>query len=137
MKTEELIKKRKSFINIEPKGIEWGYTAHYIIEDDGMYSWYIPSFDIFFSSMDEKEGDKIGEDATTAFFEYWLKKQGFRKFVNKVLSLGYKAKSFQELKNLLQRRDINANLEGVSDRLPKSFANSTANEYSGKLETAV
>ena len=134
---KELIKNKKNFIKFSPEGIHWGYHAHYIEEENGLISWYIPSFDIYYTSTTKEEGGQIGYDATKAFFEFWLKRQSFRKLVNKILHLGYKTENFQQLKNLLERSNINANLIGAYHKLPNSFKDSISQEHTGELRAAV
>lgn len=128
---------KKNYINITPKNIQWGFHSHYIQEKDGMFSWYIPSFDIYFSSKTIDEGNDIAKAITNSFFNYWLKEKGFRKFLMKLLNLGYKTSSHDELKHLLNRTNLNAHLKGSISRMPKEFAHAESSDQDGNLAIAV
>jgi hypothetical protein len=131
------MKPKDNFITITPNQISWGFHAHFIEEEDGMYSWYIPSLDIYFSSISRQQGDEIARDITRSFFNFWLQKQGFRKFLMRVLRLGYKPSSHKELQELLNRTNLNANLTGSTRSLPREFIGAGSSQQVGDLATAV
>jgi hypothetical protein len=131
------IKNKHNFIDISPQRIQWGFNANYIEEKDGMFSWYLPSFDIYFSSATKEAGDKKALAITNSFFNYWLKEKGFRRFLMKILRLGYKPASHDELKHLLDRTNLNAHLKGSSKRMPAEFAHAATSDQDGSLAIAV
>ena len=134
---EDLIKKKIDFINLTPTSIKYGYNSHFVQEEDGLFSWYIPSFDIYFSSNTKEEGDNISRAMVKSFMNYWLKEKGFRSFVLQVFKLGYKTSSHEEFKRLLNRTNLTANLKGAKIAMPQEFANSESFMNDGQLSMAV
>lgn len=128
---------QETYIKITPQRLEWGFHGKYIKEPDGRFSWYLPSFDIYFSSSTLEDGDEKALAITQSFFNYWLSEKGFRKFLMKILSLGYKPGSHEELKHLLNRTNLNARLKGTMNRIPPEFANSETSDQLGNLAIAV
>lgn len=139
MKTmsSEITKNKPTYIQITPEGISWGFHARYIEEKDGMFSWYLPSFDIYFSTNTKEEGQERAKALTTSFFNYWLKKKGFRSFLMKILRLGYTASSHEELKQLLHRTNLNAKLKMPSEKKSPNFTHYETIDEEGQLAIAV
>jgi hypothetical protein len=129
--------KRESFISLSPNKISYGFQAMFKIEEDGIYSWYIPSFDIYFSSPTKEAGDKRAKAMVRSFFNYWLKNQGYRNFLMQILKLGYKPSSHQELQSLLNRTNLTANLKSSAKVIPHEFADTEAHEENDSLAIAI
>jgi len=127
---------RDTFISIQRTGIRYAYNALFIKEENGMVSGYIPAFDIYFSAPDREIASKRGESLVAAFFNFWIKQQGFRAFVLQILKLGFKAPNVQELKQLLERKNINTKLKSI-DIVPKEFIESELQVQEGELEVAM
>lgn len=69
-----MIDKRETFIEIIGDGtINFGYHSRFIIEKNGMYSWYIPAYKMFFSSKTKEEGQARGIAMVKSFFMFWDK----------------------------------------------------------------
>lgn len=135
---KEQSKEQPNFIQIKPDGINYGYHSRFIEEKNGMYSWYLPSFDIYFSSSTKEEGEKRSLEMTESFFNYWLQKKGFRTFLMQILRLGYQARSHKELQGLLNRKNLNAQLRASTIKeLPAAFRESETSRQEGNLATAV
>jgi hypothetical protein len=125
-----------TYININRDGISYAYNAHFIKEENGMISAYIPAFDIYFSAADRETASKRGSSLVTSFFSFWIKQQGFRSFVLQILKLGFKAPNAGELKQLLERKNINTRLKSI-DIIPKEFLESELAPLEGQLEVAM
>ena len=98
------MEKRHDFIRILPDKIEYGHGSWYKIESSGMYSWWIPSFDLFFSSMTLEDGQRRGDALTQSFFNYWILQEGFDAFIDKIERLGFKTESTKQIRSLKKRR---------------------------------
>ena len=85
MKTEEHIKHHQDFLQIKPAGIAYGFNTRIRKEDDNTFSWYIPSFDIYYHSTTYDEGIKRGNTMVNSYIQYWINKQGFRSFTLQII----------------------------------------------------
>ncbi len=127
---------KETFISINREGIRYGYHVLHIPEENGMISSYIPAFDIYFSSPNKEKASERSRTMVTSFFNFWIKKQGFRSFVIQILKLGFKTQNASELKQLLERKNINAKLNSNSTA-PKDYLKAEVVEEEGTLEVAM
>lgn len=128
---------QSNFIQISPSRISYGFQIHSIKEANGMYSWYIPSFDTYFSSNDKELGEQRAIEISKSFFNYWLKKKGYRAFLMQILKLGYQADSHEELTALLRRTNLNGKLSTRNKVLPDAFRKTKGTMQEGIFATAV
>jgi len=108
-------KNRPAFIKVseEDEGgrivaIQYGYQVYVgdKKESDGYFYYYIPSFNIHFFAKTEDEGEKKANAVMTSFFNYWVKNQGKKAFLDEIARLGFiKVKS--KAKN---KKDIRFNI---------------------------
>lgn len=96
-----------NYIDIKPGHIDYAFTAKYRKEPSGLYSWYIPSFDIYFSSSSHEDGEKRSKALTFSFFNYWIQNEGFEAFLNKLERLGFTPDSKKQAKALIKSRRKN------------------------------
>ena len=134
---EQLIKNKRNFIQISPHNISYGFGTLNIQELDGSYSWYIPSFDIYFSSKTKEQGNERARAMVKSFFNFWLTNQGFRAFALQLFKLGYKTSTHAEFKNLLNRTNLKATLKSSLSKLPPEFEGSEVLSLEGDLSIAV
>ena len=128
---------KPTFITINKDGMKYGFHGHYIKEENGAYSWYIPAFDIYFSSPNFEEGDRRAVIMVKSFMNFWIKQQGFRGFVLQILKLGFKAQDDKALQQLLNRKNIDAKLRAVGKSIPAEFLDSKISSQEGELAMAV
>ena len=83
--------KQPTFIEINNGRIYCGFHAYHKKTESGMYSWYIPGFNIRFSSKDKETGDKRAIIMVNAFFSYWVDRVSYREFILEIHKLGFKA----------------------------------------------
>lgn len=130
---------KPTFINMTREGIKYGFHARYRVEENGMYSWYIPAFDIYFSSQTKEQGDKRAVAMTKSFFNHWINYESFRSFILQIHKLGFKASEHHELtiKQLISRQRIDAKFKSKDGFIPEEFKNSETVEQEGNLEMAM
>jgi hypothetical protein len=133
-----MAKKEPSFIQFRENGINYGFHAHYKKEGN-MYSWYIPSFDIFFSSKTKEEGDRRAIAMTTSFFNQWIHHESFRSFILQIHKLGFRAPEHHEykIKQLLNREKVTGKFRAKDSYLPNDFIDSDSIEQEGNVEMAM
>lgn len=74
-------KEAVNFIKIKEGQINYRYDSYRRQEENGMFSWYIPAFQMFFSSKTKEEGDVRARAMVKSFFMYWFEKEkSFRGF---------------------------------------------------------
>lgn len=122
----------KTTIDIQPKGISYEFTLRYREEENGMYSWFIPGFNIFYSTKTRDLGEKRGVAMTRSFFKYWIEKEGFNNFILQLNNLGFKPKGEPQHKSgnvviheLLRKQRNTAVFKSSDWRIPGSFADSS------------
>lgn len=130
---------KPSFIHMTRDGINYGFHAHYKAEENGMYSWYIPAFDIYFSSQSIEQGNKRAVAMTRSFFNHWIEHESFRSFILQIHKLGFKASEHHELtiKQLISRKRIDAKFKSKDGIIPEEFKNSDIVEQEGNLALAI
>lgn len=131
--------RKASFINFTKNGLDYGFEARYRVEDDGMYSWYIPTFDIYFSSTTKEQGDQRAIAMTRAFFNHWINEESFRSFVLQIHKLGFKAAENHELtiKRLISREIHNASFNSKNGLVPEDFKKFAPVIKQGNLAMAI
>src|ERR1700677_5034322 len=50
-------------------------------EANGMYTYYVPCFDICFSANNRTEGNLLVQDAVSAFIHFWFDNKGMDLFI--------------------------------------------------------
>lgn len=57
-------------ISINGEVTNCSFIANYIEEPNGMFSWHIPEFDIYFSSKTKPIGDNKAKSMVKSFFNF-------------------------------------------------------------------
>lgn len=114
-------------IHIKKGVIDYTINARFK-EEGGMYSVYIPSFDIYFSAPTMDEADRRVTVMMDSFFHFWITQQGWKKFVMEIHKLGFRAKGHAlAMKNLLNHRPVDAKLNSLDGNIPPEFDSSLPN----------
>lgn len=80
--------------------IEYAYEVWISEQKDGGYNYYyIPGFNIFFFAKSHEESEKKAKAAMTGFFNYWVKNQGKRAFLDELKRLGFEEKEQNKIRN--------------------------------------
>lgn len=121
----------KTTIKIEPTGVVYEFTIRYREEENGMFSWFIPGFNIFYSTKTVEQGEPRGVAMTKSFFKYWIGKEGFQNFIIQLHGLGFKAKDEPRhtsgnvvIQQLLKKERNSATFKALHERMPGAFADS-------------
>ena len=80
-----------NYIKVRQDHIEYGFEARYV-DDGNMYSWYIPAYDIYFSSpKDTIEGARRAKAMVKAFYvsRFEKEKQDLKSFLIEIYKLGF------------------------------------------------
>lgn len=120
--------------------VDYSFGAYHRVEENGMYSWYIPSFRIFFSSKTKEQGTKRSITMTRSFIKYWLeRKKSFRGFVLELHHLGFRASHFHDLtvNQILTRKIGNAEFGYMNGHTAEEFKNSKSEVIEDNLAMAV
>lgn len=95
---------KEVYINVNKGKINIGFVV-VSKQEDGIVSSYMPGFDIYYSSPDMETAQKRGEAMIHNFFNFWIEKQSWKKFVLKIHALGFRAKHHDlKMRNLLNKR---------------------------------
>jgi hypothetical protein len=105
-----------------------GHALH-VIEKNGMYSWYFPGFEMFFSSTTREEGRQLAHAMAKSFFIYWLEKENnFNQMILEITKLGFKTIDHRAtVNNILRGKKHKASFE-VYGRKDQSFKNAEKEE---------
>lgn len=104
-------------------------------ENSGMWSFYIPAFDIFYSAESKEEGNEIAPLVIKAFYKFWGR-EGKKDLVLKLHKLGFKAKRHSiEMTEFLHRKTNKIKLTQSYDTLPAQMQGASK-QYLGELEFA-
>jgi hypothetical protein len=128
-------KKTIPFIQFTDEGIKVSFNVLGKKEGD-MYSWYVPAYDIYFSSPTEEIGRKRAKSAVMSFFNYWTKEQSFKNFILEIHKLGFRASENHELtvKKLIDKQHIKAKFKSAG-KTPPSFQEATVSQ--GEMTVAM
>ena len=89
----------QNFIKFNPNNeIEYAYVSRYAKEPSGLISWYIPAFNLYFSSTDMNDGIKRSQAMTQCFLNYWLNEEGMEAFIDKINRLGFRTANGKPIK---------------------------------------
>lgn len=74
------------------KQVEYGYDVYVAEKKEGdkYMNYYIPSFNIYYFAANDEDSKRIGDAAMTSFFNYWVKNQGKKAFLDEIKRLGFK-----------------------------------------------
>ena len=89
------------FVNIDKKGINIGYKVIYK-DESGMFSAYMPGFDIYYSAPTEEEVAKRASEIVKSFTDFWIKQNSFKDFFLQLHKLGFRTK----LHNLFMKKAL-------------------------------
>ncbi len=132
-------KKQPTYIEFKEGKIFYGFHARYIKEENGMYSWYIPAFDIYFSSKTKEDGHKRAQAMTKSFFKVWINNEGVRSFILQIHKLGFKAPSNHQaiIRDLISKKINTAKFKSTAGHLPDDFAGSESEIQESELAMAI
>lgn len=86
------------YIKIHQSGmVEAQYRAYYKKTEKGNYRWFIPGFNIRFTSKDMEIGEKRAFVMVKYFMHYWDTKGSFREFLLEIHRLGFRAPKNHDL----------------------------------------
>lgn len=135
MKMEQKVeqKSRPAFIKVSEideggiiKAIEYGYSVYEKEKDaDEEYtSYFIPAFNIHFFAKNEEDKEKIEHAVMTSFFNFWVKNQGKKAFIQEIKRLGF----VEQNPKAKTKKDIRFSI--VKPSIPNAFKKE--NKYSSK-----
>lgn len=119
--------KGDTHIVIEEGKISYQFSARFKMEDNGTFSWYIPSFKMFFSSKTKEQGDIRARAMAKSFFVHYLtNEKSFRNFILELHNLGFRAPLNHDLtvNKLLTKRLSYAKFNSRIVSIPKEFQDS-------------
>jgi hypothetical protein len=124
-----------TYINFTKEGIKYAFHARFIVEENKMYSWYIPAFKMFFSTKTEEEGEKRAIAMTKSFFKFWKEEDSFRGLLHEINYLGFKATHYHDLTmNRMLKGQLNhAKFKAGEDYIPEDFIGSKSVLHEGEL----
>lgn len=91
-------------------------TVNYVVktrnEGNGVYSSYMPGFDMYFTSNSQEDSLVKAESMLNHFFDFWIKDQNWKSFVLQMHKLGFRAPLHNmEMQNLLKNRPTTTNFQ--------------------------
>lgn len=135
MELKETIMANKAEIKFKDGHITTKFDIISLEENDkGGISCYIPAFDIYFSVQSESQIVKRGGNAVRAFFQFWLRREGQRKFFLELHKLGFRTNNHTAiLKELLDGATKSVKFGFERDVIPASFKNATIRNSEAEL----
>ncbi len=122
---------KQPFVSITPVNakiqINWGYYIHTTKEDDGMYSCYIPSFDIHFSSSNHEDIKNKGKRLTKSLLQYFMDepRNGLKKYILHLHKLGFKAPNdTMTIKHFIENKAVKTKFKSIRTEVPNGFSES-------------
>lgn len=108
-------KSEPTFISINNGKISCGFHIFFKSDENGVFSWFIPGFNIRFSSKDKESGDKRAIIMVKAYFNYWIERVSYREFLLNIHRSGFKASENHELtiSRLLTRKTNSAKFKSL------------------------
>ncbi|HQS23209.1 MAG: hypothetical protein B7Y11_01240 [Sphingobacteriia bacterium 24-36-13] len=127
----------KIYIQINETGINYSFKSYYRKEENGMYSWHIPAYNLFFSSDSVEKGTERGRKMVRSFYSFWIKQQGFKNFLLEIHKLGFRIPTNHDynLMQMLNRKIHSAKFKAPQVLSPINF--NEAVEQEGQLEMAI
>ena len=132
-------KKAANFIEIQGNKINYRYQIYHREEENGMVSWYVPAFQMFFSSKTKEEGDARSKAMVKSFFMYWFEKEkSFRGFIHEIHHFGFRASQHNLTVNRLLTHKINHAAFGYANgHAFEEFKNSIVETKNDSLAVAL
>jgi len=111
------------YIKFRGDGIEYQFSTHGVQDEDGIYSCYIPVFDIYFSAPNTDKIQVIADKLMNSFFNYHLSHKGYSKFITKILAIGFVANNRNQRTALLRgsMKMKKATLHAYDISIPSDF----------------
>jgi hypothetical protein len=117
--------------------LETGFHTFYKKEKSGNYSFYIPSFDIFFGATSVEEGDKRRQILLDSYLHFWVERQGLNKFALELHRLGFRATSHNVVMGEMIKRKgakvINAKFKIDPPKPSGDFENAESSHHDFKI----
>jgi hypothetical protein len=117
-------------VNIEIRDgvVKCNGFAYFKEEKNGMISWYLPGFDMFFSSKTFDEGMVTAKAMSKSFILYWLEKErNFNGLILAITKLGFKA--------IDHRNTVNQMLRGKKHKATFESKGAIRGEFVGAKNT--
>ncbi len=137
---DNIIKKEPvSSITIEGQKIFYAFSARYKTEEDGKVSWYLPAFDMFFTTKNMEDSDIRVKAMAKSFFVYHLEiNKSWRSFVLELNRLGFKAATNHDytVSQLIKHRLDRAQFKSKIIQLPIEFEGSNILQKEGMMSLA-
>lgn len=107
MKTNQKVeqKDRPAFIKVTEKeggiiqSIQYSYEVYVSDKKNEHIHFYIPGYNIFFFAKTQEEGERKADAAMTSFFNYWVKNQGKKAFLEEIIRLGFEETKIKQNRN--------------------------------------
>ena len=103
-----------------------------------MYSWFVPAYNLYFSTDSLEKGRERGARMVKSFYDFWIKQQGFKNFLLEIHKLGFRVPQNHDytLMQMLNKKLHTAKFKAPQiSRSDDSFLESV--EQEGELAMAV
>lgn len=131
-------KRNDTYIQFTPEGMKYGFYAYCVEEKGGNYSWYVPAYDIYFSSPSKEEGSRRAKLMVSSFFNFWVKQQGIKQFGLQLHKLGFRATNDHHttLQQFLNNHIVKSKFKSPESKLPFDFEAAEQFEQEGEMAVA-
>ena len=122
----------------EDRKIHFAFHSRFIVEKNGMYSWYMPAYKMFFSSKTKEEGIKRGVAMAKSFFMFWDKQNSYRGLILELHHLGFRAPQYHNLvvSEMIRKKRRFAKFNATDVTIPEAFADSSLLQQEGTFAMA-
>lgn len=98
-------------------------------EEQEEYLFNISTLSIFFYSTSNSQDDinKLAKKSVESFFNFWIKKKGWKEFISHMLELGFTLKKInktnQQMKDKVYKSELSKGTTIFSEPLPLKYLN--------------
>lgn len=116
--------KNETFVKIDNDKISLGFYDYYKQEENGLYSVYVPAFDIYFTATSLEEKRRMSLAVVKAHLKFAMKNNGIKGFIIYLNKLGFKAVNYHVfMANLFRRNKMDKRVLLHSDNMRQPLAN--------------
>lgn len=97
-----------------------GFYYSCIEESNGSWTYYIPGYDICFSTKDKSKGEFLCKNSITSFVRFWMNKEGAMMLIRRFKNMGFEPTS-DIWSNIIRRKEVSEKFKMNEIKMPEGF----------------
>ncbi len=127
-------------VTINDRGVHVHYRAYYRPEANGMFTWFIPGFDIYYSSRDKESGANKSLNLTKSWLSFYERQSKLSELMLDLRKMGFEASDgntdYKIMKAIKGERPKQIKFRVANYNTPERFKDSEVMEMENQFAIA-